>query len=90
MNASAKDTTHPAPPPVYYVTGRELATPLDCRGDMCPACSGTGEGMRDGATCTMCGGSGEVGPWPIFDEPYGLDAGDFDDYMVGSYAAAVA
>lgn len=78
-------------PPIYYVTGRESVPPLDCRGDMCSACNGSGEGMRDGTVCSACGGTGEVGPWPLWsDDPCDLDAGDLDDYLVGSYAAAVA
>ena len=26
---------------------------------ICPACSGSGEGMHDGSTCYKCGGSGD-------------------------------
>lgn len=26
---------------------------------VCPACSGSGEGMHDGSTCATCGGCGE-------------------------------
>lgn len=29
---------------------------------ICPQCSGSGEGMWDGASCTKCGGSGG---WPL-------------------------
>lgn len=28
--------------------------------ELCPACSGSGEGHYDGSTCLSCGGSGEV------------------------------
>jgi hypothetical protein len=80
-------TTSPAP--VYRVTGYELPS-LDCGGDMCSQCSGSGEGMYDGATCGVCGGTGEVGGWPIFDEPDGLDDDAFDDYMCDAYESAVA
>ena len=27
---------------------------------ICEACSGSGEGQRDGSTCRSCGGDGEV------------------------------
>ena len=49
--------------------------------DTCPTCTGTGEGMYDGASCRACGGSGVLkgeGDPDDFDEPY--DYPD-DDYM---------
>jgi len=53
-------------------------TNFRCKGDMmereiCRVCSGSGEGMRDGTTCTACGGTGEE---PVFDD---CERGPFDD-----------
>lgn len=28
-------------------------------GEICPRCDGSGEGMTDGSTCKLCGGSGD-------------------------------
>jgi len=41
--------------------------------EICRVCSGSGEGMRDGTTCTACGGTGEE---PVFDD---YERGPFDD-----------
>ena len=37
----------------------------------CAACNGSGEGMYDGSSCRICGGSGV--------EPYEKDPDDFDE-----------
>lgn len=43
---------------------RTLAGDIDEEEDdghgICPTCSGSGEGMYDGSTCSRCGGKGEV------------------------------
>lgn len=33
--------------------------PDECEEGICPACSGSGEGMHDGSVCPTCKGAGE-------------------------------
>jgi len=51
--------------------------------NICPSCSGSGEGMSDGSTCHQCRGSGSV---PVDDlearleaRGYRLDELDYDN-----------
>lgn len=47
--------------------------------DTCPSCSGTGEGQYDGASCSSCGGSGQLrgqGDPDDFNEPDEYDPAD--------------
>lgn len=38
--------------------------------DICSSCNGSGEGMWDGSTCRVCGGSGDSRPPKHWDEDY--------------------